>query len=134
MIFVLYCLLFQVKYCMLFVFVKLEEQDIVIMFWYLCLRYVSLVYSIVRLQMICVRMKMNNQILFVFFSFRSGIKRVVVKIFVQFMMEVIIIKIKFYDIKSKEGVKCLLYQVILNFSYDVEVERKFKEIFKDINL
>lgn len=49
-------------------------------------------------------------------------------------MEVIIIKIKFDDIKSKEGVKCLLYEVILNFSYDVEVERKFKEIFKDINL
>lgn len=55
------------------------------------------------------------------------------KISAQPMMEVTITKIKLDDTKSKEGVKCLLYEAISNPSHDVEAERKFKETPKDIN-
>lgn len=55
------------------------------------------------------------------------------KISAQPIMEVTITKIKLDDTKSKEGVKCLLYEARSNPSHDVEAERKFKETLKDIN-
>ena len=55
------------------------------------------------------------------------------KISAQPVMEVTITKTKLDDTKSREGVKCLLYEARSNPSHDVEAERKFKETLKDIN-
>ena len=55
------------------------------------------------------------------------------KISAQPVMEVTISKTKLDETKSREGVKCLLYDVRTNPQHDVEAEMKFKKALKQIN-
>ena len=55
------------------------------------------------------------------------------KIAAQPVMEVTISKTKLDETKSREGVKCLLYDARTNPQHDVEAEMKFKKALKQLN-
>ena len=48
-------------------------------------------------------------------------------------MEIVFSKTKLDEIKSGEGVKCLLYDARCNSKNDVEAEMKFKNALKQLN-